>query len=528
MQTPNRVQLKKWGGIALFWIVAAALLFVGIRERSLWTDEWYAFKYFDLSFIDFIKEYWQNPDNHPPGYYLVLMAFVKLFGRHDIVLRLPSIIGGILSLYMVWRLSLLVRGREDEHWPYLAVLLAASAPFLVILSQTARFFTLSAAAALFTIYALIRWVIERQSRWLIYHALGFVSIFYLDYPIALYVGLGTALVVFATTIKTRAWRDLCAWIAAMIVAVLAVSPLISIVLREVSAEAAYGADVFSDGLFAWLLRFGSYAYAVLYGYVSFPWDWEITIPLVAVVLLLLYVAWVGREKPGTWWNLPMRVIVTMGVTGIVANTILLELLPRYTPPAFPRYVSFALYLWFIMLAYGISWLTVGHRRIRAVVVAGLLFVNLFGLFVHFGKQSADPTLFSGGDHALYTVVAQEAQPGDYLFLNDDFPLVLVDWYRERYFKTVTPIGDIPSATFFDEHPRSRLWVIGYGYDDREGFRAPIVKAQDAVANLGKRARIVEKGYARAVDTRFRAWKERLTGHPTYSHKVGLFLIEHVE
>ncbi|MEK7532662.1 MAG: hypothetical protein AAB579_03615, partial [Patescibacteria group bacterium] len=280
-----------------------------------------------------------------------------------------------------------------------------------------------------------------------------------------------------------------------------------------------------SGLLAWLLRFGSYAYAVLYGYVSFYWDWEITIPLVFAVAMLMYVALVGRGARPRFWRQPMAIVATMGVVGICANTLLLHFLPRYTPLAFPRYVSFALYLWFIALAWGIFWLTAGHRRIRVIVVASLLFVNAWGLFVHFGKQSIDPTLFSGGDRALYMVIAQEARPGDYLFLNDDFPLVLVDWYRERYFKTVTPIGDIPSETFFDEHPGSRLWVIGYGYDDREGFRAPIVKAQDVAANLGDRARIVEKGYARAVDTRFRAWKERLTGHPTYSHKVGLFLVE---
>ncbi|MEK7102671.1 MAG: hypothetical protein AAB912_03520, partial [Patescibacteria group bacterium] len=87
MQTLNRAQLKKWGVVALFWAVAFLLLCIGIRARSFWTDEWYAFKYFDLSFVDFIKEYWRNPDNHAPGYYLILMAFVKLFGRHDFVVR---------------------------------------------------------------------------------------------------------------------------------------------------------------------------------------------------------------------------------------------------------------------------------------------------------------------------------------------------------------------------------------------------------------------------------------------------------
>ena len=516
--------LRTYGWTIALFAVGAAALFVGITERVIWTDEWYVFQYLDKSFFGFLREYWAAPDNHPPGYYLIVMAFVKLFGRHDIVLRLPSVIGGVAALFMTWRLALLARN-DDERWPHLAMLLAASAPFLVILSQTARFFTLSAAAALFTVYALIRWPQSCERRWLLWHGFGFVLMGYLDYPTTIYAGLGAFIVVTADALRHRAWKTAAHWALAMLGALVLLSPLIPIALREAGAEGAYNADVFSTGPLSWLLRFGSYAYAVTYGYVSFPWDWEITVSLAAAALLLVYAAWAGRGKRGAWWGMPMRVIVTMGAVGIVANTILLELLPRYTPPAFPRYVSFALYLWFLIIAAFVWWLTEGQRRIRIAVMALLLFVNAWGLFAHFGKQSIDPTLFSGGDRALYTVIAQEARPGDYLFLNDDFPLLLVDWYRERYFNTVTPLGDIPTATFFDEHASSRIWVIGYGYDDRDGFRAPAVKAQDVTANLGERARIVEKGYARAVAPRFRTWKERLTGHPTYTHKVGLFLIE---
>src|SRR3989338_3778860 len=117
MTLPNKQQLIAFLPVASLFVGAAALLLVNIGERSFWTDEWYAFKYFDLSFFEFFKEYWRNPDNHPPGYYLILLAFIKLFGRHDIVVRLPSLLAGFGALVMTYRIARFTRERTEEQWP---------------------------------------------------------------------------------------------------------------------------------------------------------------------------------------------------------------------------------------------------------------------------------------------------------------------------------------------------------------------------------------------------------------------------
>jgi len=501
----------------LFWGIVALLLCVGVRERSFWTDEWYAFKYFDRSFFEFLKAYWQNPDNHPPGYYLILLAFIKLLGRHDFVVRLPSLLAGFGALIMTWRIARLIAGR-DERWPYFAVLLAATSPYLIILSQTARYFSLAAFFALFAIYTVLKIITGGERTWFFGYAIALVLIGYVDYTTFLYVSAGSTLVILFTAWRAKSKQLLMYWLLAVASAALLLVPLLGIALAKAQAEAAYGGDVLTSGPLAWLLRIGIYGYAALYGFVAFPWDLEVTIPLALAFLLLIIVCFRDRAARGHFWRRPEIVVITvMGVLALVFNTALFSFLPRYTPLAYPRYVSFALYLFFLLLAALVWWITDKRRGIRLVIIVLLLATPAWSLFDTFGVTSADPTLFSM-DRNLYRAVEQ----GDYIMINDDFPRVIFDWYREKYFANVTPLETPPNQSFFESG--KRLWVIGYGYDDRDGFRAPRQKAEDITEPLGDAVRVIEKGYGPSIDSELRAFKKRLTGHDTYEHKIGLFLI----
>lgn len=526
MQTLNHIQLKKWGGVALLFSFAALLLFVGIRERSFWTDEWYAFKYLDASFLAFIKEYWQNPDNHAPGYYLVLMAFVKLFGRHDFVARLPSLLAGFGALVMMWRIARLTREREDEQWPSFALALAATAPYLIILSQTARYFSLSAFLALVVTYAVLKIVAQGNYRWLTGYALALAATAYIDYPTALYSGIGSALIIIVHAIRKREWRLLRLWLFAVLAVIVVSAPLVSIALAKAQAEAAYGGDVLTSGPLAWLLRIGIYGYAALYGFVAFPWDLETTIPLALVFLLLVIVGFMDHGKRGHFWRRPAVLVVTVvGLTALGLNTALLSFLPRYTPLAYPRYASFALYLLFLLMAAFVWWITDKRRGIRFVIIVLLLGSSAWSLFDKFGTISADPTLFAFNYQEIYHEVELNGKPGDRIMINDDFPKVIYDWYHDRYFKNVAPQETVPGIVFFEPPHGGRLWVIGFGYDDKEGYREPRQKAEDIAAPLGSAVRILDKGSTvYSLDEKLRAFKKHLTGHDTYKEKVRLFLI----
>ena len=77
---------------------------------------------------------------HPPGYYILMLGWTKLFGSSLVALRLPSVLFGIASVLLVYALGRKVEGRS-------AALIAAGMLALnglhLELSQTARMYSMA-------------------------------------------------------------------------------------------------------------------------------------------------------------------------------------------------------------------------------------------------------------------------------------------------------------------------------------------------------------------------------------------------
>ncbi len=105
-----------------------------------------------------------NSDTHPPGYYMVMWAWTRLFGTSVWSIRLPSVLFGTACIPLVWWLGSLT-GQTKAAW-IAAGLLAINGQH-IFWSQEARMFTLACFLGLLSTILLLR--IARQdhaSRWL--------------------------------------------------------------------------------------------------------------------------------------------------------------------------------------------------------------------------------------------------------------------------------------------------------------------------------------------------------------------------
>jgi uncharacterized membrane protein len=98
----------------------------------------------------------------PPAYYVLLRAWEFLAGRGEFALRYPSVIAGVLSLVLVYRLG---RRGLGTSTGVVAVLLLALQPFHFYYSQDARPYTLMMVEAILMIYFFDRLCREPQLRW---------------------------------------------------------------------------------------------------------------------------------------------------------------------------------------------------------------------------------------------------------------------------------------------------------------------------------------------------------------------------
>lgn len=130
----------------MIWITLALALVVRIinLNQSLWLDE--AINVLaarDNSLLALVTEY-AVADFHPPGYFVILWGWGQVFGFSEISVRIPSVIFGVATIYLVY-----IIGRKivSQNLGLLAALLLAVNPLHVYYSQEARMYSFAAFVA---------------------------------------------------------------------------------------------------------------------------------------------------------------------------------------------------------------------------------------------------------------------------------------------------------------------------------------------------------------------------------------------
>ncbi|MDD3436103.1 MAG: glycosyltransferase family 39 protein [Candidatus Gastranaerophilales bacterium] len=172
--------------ILFITVIGAALRLACIdKPDGLWNDEYVSWSIASIplgkNFIDAVFA-----QCHMPFYYLYLKFFIHFLGNSDLMLRLTSVIPGVLSI-----ISMYFVGKEfkDEKLGILCASVTALSSFLIYFSQEVRFYELlflfSSLALLFTLKLIKIPDIKNIIFYIIFslliiftHTLGFVFVFF--------------------------------------------------------------------------------------------------------------------------------------------------------------------------------------------------------------------------------------------------------------------------------------------------------------------------------------------------------------
>lgn len=175
-----------------FWVMAfIVLLGLGLRlifidkPDGLWNDEYVSWS---VASIPYGKAFWQAvfAQCHMPLYYFYLKFFMHFFGNSDLMLRLTSVLPGVLSI-----LSMYFVGKElkDRRAGILCAAITSISSFLIYFSQEVRFYSLlflfSSLVLLFTLKLLKEQKLSNIIFFIFFnllviftHTLGFIFIIY--------------------------------------------------------------------------------------------------------------------------------------------------------------------------------------------------------------------------------------------------------------------------------------------------------------------------------------------------------------
>jgi uncharacterized membrane protein len=124
----------------------AFLLRIISLNQSLWLDEATSALLAAKGNFKFFVPY----DFHPPLYYYLLFAWSKIFGLSEISLRLPSVLLGVGSVYLLYKSAFSLVGRTSA---ILAAIFLAISPLHIYYSQEARMYSLATFAVLLLFYS---------------------------------------------------------------------------------------------------------------------------------------------------------------------------------------------------------------------------------------------------------------------------------------------------------------------------------------------------------------------------------------
>lgn len=139
--------IEKNKKILLFFIImlASSLQIYNLEYKSLWLDEVLSLTISELSLGTILT----SPDPaHPPFYYMLLHFFLYL-GKSEFILRLPSVIFGILSIPLAYNVGKTFFGAREG---LLSAFLLSISPVFVYYSQEARMYTLFAFLSLLSLF----------------------------------------------------------------------------------------------------------------------------------------------------------------------------------------------------------------------------------------------------------------------------------------------------------------------------------------------------------------------------------------
>jgi hypothetical protein len=368
-------------GPGLVWLMACTLLALILRAyrvdfQPLWWDEGWTVYFATADVPSMIAR--TAIDIHPPFYYLVLHFWTLICGPSAVSVRLFSVGVGTLSIPLMFLLARRLLGRRTA---LIAALILAVAPFHVYYSQEARMYALVTLLLLASHYLFLLLLEEPESRtkrrvyWILYVFITTMAMYTQYY--AAFLPAAQTLFLF---LRFRRHKDvLPRWIVAQAALLLAYLPWLLYagprLVAYVGNKLVKEGDV-PAGLWTYL-----YSHFVAFSVGHLSEDRHLLSLLAVVFAALALVGAIacfvgGRRVEHAAWptsDSALYAIVCLFIPLTLGYVVNLRF--PFTSPAIERLFLFSVPAFYILVAVGVSWLSLRLRVPGAVVVLLVLVVS---------------------------------------------------------------------------------------------------------------------------------------------------------
>ncbi len=454
--------------VAAILAIAALLRFAAIGSKSFWVDEAYSATIARDTAREIIL-ITARDDAHPPLYYLALSWWSRAFGTNDAALRALGALASTLTVAGTYWLGRRLGGRPVAT---VAAFLTAVAPFQVFAAQEARMYPLLGLLVLLSWVTLLIAVDGKRWGWVAYVASSTLALY--THYLALLVLLGQAIFVLVAASRTRQ-----AWLVSQLAIILLYLPWLGTFIDTLFAGRGWpfyrppiGVETITTLL--GLLSFGGHAF----GFEGW-FGGAATSPLAQVAILCPFLGLVAlglialRNQRAVFW----LIVSYLAIPVTVAFLFSLQHNVFY-----PRYFSFVLPPFALLLAFGIHWIVAkgppAFAR-QSTLIFGLTFMLFVGPVLH--DVSTNPKFETFNWRGVAALIAANAGPNDLIVVIPAFgslafsryfrgsqrivpmtPYELGDLARGRTVKD--PAAEARSRALFRSYAAHHevMWIIATG------------------------------------------------------------------
>ena len=152
-------------------LIGAFVRFYKLDFRSLWYDEAAS-----LSFTEYsLGDIWTHRYMAKPIYFILLRAWVNLFGYSEFATRFLAAIFGVLSIFLIYKLA---KALFNYRVGLFSALILALSCYHIYYSQQVRNYTLLVLLGLLSMLFFIR--ILKENKFTLYLSYTFINVFLLQ------------------------------------------------------------------------------------------------------------------------------------------------------------------------------------------------------------------------------------------------------------------------------------------------------------------------------------------------------------
>ena len=159
-KTFARGNWREWLAPGAIVALALALRFYRLDAQSLWYDEGWSVHLAQGSLGQLLAQASSDGHTHPPGYYILLLLWTRLFGGSVFAVRSLSVVIGAATVWAIYHL-----GCElfDHVAGFVAAVFLALAPAHAVYSQEARMYVLLGLCYAVLLRLFYRYALRREA-----------------------------------------------------------------------------------------------------------------------------------------------------------------------------------------------------------------------------------------------------------------------------------------------------------------------------------------------------------------------------